>query len=221
MIPFQSEFAERRQQVKRYVSVVMAEERRLVSGTSSFVLIQRQNVLKAGTFLILYNLVEATARSAIDAIHDDMISRKVKFEELRLPLRSEVIRGFKRRSNPETHKNLIDIPVSLVAASLDTEHSFSGNVDARMLRDIGEVYGFSTASDQARTRNGADLLTIKTNRNDLAHGRKTYEEVGRAYSSKEVLSLALRATFFIDALVANVAEHINQRKYLSEPPAGD
>ncbi|NEI26818.1 MAE_28990/MAE_18760 family HEPN-like nuclease [Rhizobium ruizarguesonis] len=220
MIPFQSEFAERRQQVKRYISIVLSEQRAQVSGVSSSVLIQRQNVLKAGSFLILYNLIEATARSAIDAIHDDMIATKVTFEELRPPLRSEVIRGFKRRSNPEAHRDLTDIPVSLVAASLDTEHSFSGNVDARMLRDLGDVYGFSTVSDKERTRNGADLLTIKTNRNDLAHGRKTYEEVGRAYTSREILSLALRATFFIDALVLNVASYVGQREYLKPPPEG-
>lgn len=218
---FQVDFLERKQQVKRYVSLVLAEERSLSKVIPPVILVQRQNVLKAGTFLILYNLVEATARSAIEAIHDEMITTRVSFEALLPEVRREVIRGFKRRSDPETHKNLKDIPVSLVAAALDTEHSFSGNVDARLLRELSKLYGFSMHSDTSKTRGGADLLTIKTNRNDLAHGHKTYEEVGRAYTGRDILSLAIRSTHFMEAVVQNVNDYITNKLYLEPPPAGD
>jgi len=57
-----------------------------------------------------------------------------------------------------------------LSASLDVEYHFSGNVDARLLKSIAELYGFSILADKARTRDGVDLLTIKTTRNDLAHG---------------------------------------------------
>lgn len=218
MMPFQVDFLERKQQVKRYVSLVLSEERSSKKSAASTMAAQKVNVLKAGTFLILYNLVEATARSAIDAIHDELVTTKVCFEDLLPVVRREVIRGFKKRSDPETHKNLRDIPVSLVAAALDTEHSFSGNVDAKMLRGVAKLYGFSMNSDKTLTHDGADLLIIKTNRNDLAHGHKTYEEVGRAYSGRQILVLAIRSTHFMDAMVQNVESYITGKRYLESTP---
>jgi hypothetical protein len=63
---------------------------------------------------------------------------------------------------------------------------FSGNIDAREIRETAKSYGFSDKTDGMKTQNGNDLLKIKTNRNDLAHGDKSFSDVGKDASAEEL-----------------------------------
>ena len=97
--------------------------------------------------------------------------------------------------------------------------SFSGNVDARRLREIAAIYGFSTDSNRSLTHDGAELLTIKNIRNDLAHGLKTYEEVGRDYPIKRLLEISIRATAYMAAILDNVSAYLDAEEFREVPPA--
>jgi HEPN superfamily protein len=65
---------------------------------------------------------------------------------------------------------------NVVIATFRKEELASGNVDARLIREIAKLYGFSVPSMKSD-----ELLTVKTNRNDLAHGQKSFAEVGRDF----------------------------------------
>ncbi|WP_438346836.1 MAE_28990/MAE_18760 family HEPN-like nuclease [Methylorubrum populi] len=210
---FIEDFANRRRQVRHYALSVAAAER------AAPVLASRSKegrllTLRAGTFLVLYNLVEASARAAVEAIHDRITTEQVPFELLSETIRIEVIRRFKAKADPDVHHALVDLPSAFVAVALDQSIELSGNVDARSVRVLGESYGFSCATNKLRTRDGADLLTIKTNRNDLAHGRKTFEEVGRNYPAGDLLPLARRSIGFMEEILGNVAAYLEAREYI-------
>ena len=210
---FLEDFEKRRGHVRRYMSVVHSYERE-ASGLVGRLATDRLHVMRAGTFLVLYNMVEATTRGAVDAIHDEMKATSTRFEKLHPELRREVILGFKRRASPDIHVSMSNLPVDFVAAALDTDHQFSGNVDARLIREIAKSYGFSTSSDSHRTRSGSDLLTIKNARNDLAHGLKTYDEVGRGYPLRDLLGISIRATRYIEAILLHIDSYLDQQLYL-------
>jgi len=101
-----------------------------------------------------------------------------------------------------------------------TQRMFSGNVDSKSLKGIGEIYGFRTLVP-AKTRDGADLLPIKTNRNDLAHGFKSFEEIGRAYPTRELLAIAMRATAYMAAILQNVDSYLDEAGYLLASQGAD
>lgn len=206
---FVEDFQRRRSQVRRYLSVVSRADRETRAGGGRPVDLARLHVLRAGTFLILYNLVEASARGALDEVHDVMISGRVAFGDLSPSLRREVVKGFRRKSDPDDHVGLIDMPIDFVAMSLDADHQFSGNVDAKLIRKIAGTYGFSHATDRAVTHDGADLLTIKDVRNDLAHGLKTYDEVGRAYAARALLEIGIRSLAYVEGILKNVEDYLD------------
>lgn len=108
---------------------------------------------------------------------------------------------------------MIDVPLELVTAALNVDDHFSGNVDARRFREISNVYGFSTQTDIQLTRSGAALLTIKDIRNDLAHGLKTYDEVGRDYPIKRLLEISIRSSAFVEQILANVANYLDAEEF--------
>ncbi|MBX9925399.1 MAG: hypothetical protein K2Y05_03490 [Hyphomicrobiaceae bacterium] len=213
--PFEDDYRRRRWQVRRYFALVNSTER---SQSSVKIDLDRLHILRAGSFLIVYNLIEATARASLQAIHDDMKAKRVPFHDLNDGIRREVVKGFKRNGNSEKHYDLADLPVDIVSASLDVEYHFSGNVDAKLLKAIAELYGLSIVADKARTRNGVDLLTIKTMRNDLAHGDKTYDDVGREYTARNLLEIGVRSLAYMEAFIGSVSEYLKTESYRRPPP---
>ena len=92
---------------------------------------------------------------------------------------------------------------------------FSGNVDSRKIKDIADLYGFSYETDPLKTQNGNDLLRIKNNRNDLAHGFKSFEEVGRSTNTEELLEIKDRVINYLQGIVENIEEYILKQEYLT------
>src|SRR5262249_24808444 len=88
------------------------------------------------------------------------------------------------------------------------------NVDGRRIREVADSYGFRRPA-----KNSDKLLTVKTNRNDLAHGNKSFAEVGRNYDVKELEKIRTEVVTFLEELLANVADYITTRAYLPPPPA--
>ena len=214
-LPFIEDFNNRRRQVRHYLLTVASAER-TAAGPVSRAREGRLLTLRAGTFLVLYNLVEASTRAAIEAIHDRVTTEQVQFETLVESIRKEVVRRFKANADPAIHYSLSDLPSSFVAVALDQSVELSGNVDARKIRELGEEYSFSSLTDASRTRGGSDLLTIKTNRNDLAHGRKTFEEVGRNYPAGDLLLITRRSLAYMEGWLGNVSTYLNDKGYLRE-----
>lgn len=214
---FLQDFEDRKRQVRHYLAVVSKAEREVGLG-SSRVQEGRLLTLRSGTFLVLYNLIEATTRGAVDAIHDKITTSEVPFTKLRLSLRKEVVRLFKKSADPATDHTMDDFPSAFVAVALDQGIKLSGTVDAKAIRELGTCYGFSCQTSVHLTRGGSDLLTVKRNRNDLAHGLKTFEEVGRDYVSVDLLLLARRSMRYMDEILTNIATYLDGEDYLDKAP---
>lgn len=219
--PLLHDFEDRKRQVRHYLAVVMKAERTARIGTATSAENGRLLILRAGTFLVLYNLIEATTRGAIEAIHDKITTQAVPFGSLTITLRGEVVNRFKRGSGANSAKlhTMADFPSAFVAVTLAQGIDLSGNVDAKAIRELGSCYGFSCITENSRTRDGSDLVTIKQNRNDLAHGRKTFEEVGRDHTSTELILLSRRAMRYMGEIAMNVSLYLDNEDYLDKPVA--
>lgn len=211
---FLDDFGERRRQVRHYLSVVLSVERGTSPGSATRSQNRRLMTLRGGTFLLLYNLVEASLRGAVQTIHDEITSTSTPFDKLSDGLRREVVRLFKSTADPQAYAQK-DVPAEFVSLALSYTVKMSGSVDAKSIRAFGKIYGFSCQTDHAKTSGGADLLTIKTNRNDLAHGLKTFEEVGRNYSAKELVEITRRSTQFMLEILTNIDTFLNDSAYVA------
>lgn len=212
---FVRDLIDRKRQVRHYLLVLAREERLAKLGVPNHVREGRLHTLRAGTFLVLYNLIEATTRGAIEAIHDNIVSMEVAFSDLSLELRKEVIARFKKRADPSVNHTMENFPSTFVAIALalDEETKLSGSVDARKIRELAERYGFSHDTNRLKTWNGSDLVTIKSNRNDLAHGLKSFEDVGRRYPSGELMLISKRTMRYMTEISENISTFIDRQDY--------
>lgn len=123
--------------------------------------------LKASGFLLLYNLVESTMRNVIEAIFDELRSEGISYDQIRPEIKKIVLRNLKKRNPDKIFLSITVISVDVITAGFDKEDLFSGNLDGKKIRETAAEYGCSHATDHAKTDNDKDLLTVKTNRNDL------------------------------------------------------
>src|SRR5262249_55237107 len=140
--------------------------------------------LKANGFLLLYNLMESTLKNAIEAIFDEFGSLGVSYEQCSQDVRRIVLANLKKHSVDSIEPDIANISIDVVAKTFRKEELFSGNVDARKIRDVASEYGF-----QHPQRKSDELLTVKTNRNDLAHGNKSFADVGRDFDMQRLESI--------------------------------
>ena len=177
--------------------------------------VELEKTLKATGFLLLYNLIESTIRNAIESIFDDMANQNISFDDLKQDIKKIVIDNFKKNKKTDNLLNAINnISLDIIFASFDKGKLFSGNIDARKIRETAEAYGFSCQTTARKTQDGNDLLKIKTNRNDLAHGFKSFEEVGKDATAEDLLQIKKRVICYLREILQNIENYISNQEYL-------
>jgi hypothetical protein len=181
------------------------------------------HILKANAFIILYNLIEATISNAIEDIHKVFIAN----DELCVDTINENLTkvAFRSFNNPngdidfsqgnvariilkawlEAHKKLIES---------NKNPLFSGNVDAKKIREVAEKYGFSSNTNSEITRNGYNLLPIKKARNDLAHGSESFRNKGRDTSIDVLVEMKDEVFHYLNCILDNIQTYLDSQAYL-------
>lgn len=167
---------------------------------------------KASALLLLYNLMESTVSNAVEAIYDEMASKGVAFDSCRKEVRRIILSNVKQHDTDMLVPVLLTISTDIVNKTFRKDGVVSGNVDAKQIKKIAAKYGFNKPR-----ADGRDLLTVKTNRNDLAHGVKSFAEVGRAFVIQDILDLKDKVVAYLRALLICVAQYITQAQYLAAP----
>jgi hypothetical protein len=170
--------------------------------------------LKANGFLLLYNLVESTMRNAIEAIFDEFKNQSISFDQLKPEIKMIVLQNLKNRSPKKIHLHINQISLDIITATFEREELFSGNVDARLIKEIAKKYGFSCQTDFAKTKNGQNLVVIKDNRIDLAHGLKSFEDVGRDKTIEELLEIKEEVIQYLRQILENIKTYLDNQEYL-------
>lgn len=176
--------------------------------------------LKANGFLLLYNLVEATMRNAIEAIFDELQLQRVSYDKIRPGLKKIVLKNLQKKNPDEIFSSITAISLDIIAVGFDKTKLFSGNVDAKKIRETANSYGFSHITNPTKTYNGRDLLIIKTNRNDLAHGWKSFAEVGRDQTADELLEIKNNTVRYLREILQNIEQYLSNKDYLDSSNLG-
>ncbi len=90
------------------------------------------------------------------------------------------------------------------------EKLFSGDIDAQKMKTTANKYGFS-----AKTKtDSSDLLIVKNNRNDLAHGIKSFAEVGKDKSADELIEIKNKVVEYLRQILEKIEIYLENQEYL-------
>ncbi|TVU54008.1 MAG: hypothetical protein EA414_09260 [Arthrospira sp. PLM2.Bin9] len=176
-----------------------------------------EKTLKANGFLLLYNLVEGTMRRAIEYIFDYLDSHQVDFDVLRRELKIVVLKNIKKRSPEKIIDKIDKISLDIIIETWDNDDIFSGNIDAKKIKDVAKTYGFSSKTSPQRTQNGEHLLLIKNHRNDLAHGLKSFNDIGKDTTAIELFKIKNIVIIYLREIIINIETYLANQEYLRNP----
>lgn len=141
------------------------------------------NILKANIFIMLYNKVEFFFRELIFSIYDEIHDQKISFFDLK-PHVQNIISGYlfpKGIPKDKKHgiiKNLFEDKFQYYKP--EPTDIANGNIDEDNFNKILKTYQISDVNFYVE--GNIKLSTLKDIRNTLAHGEKSFSEIGRSYS---------------------------------------
>lgn len=145
-------------------------------------------VIRSTVILSLYNVIESTITQVLNKIHDEIVSKKVNYNNLAKPLKDIALVYFykhkEKRADIHSSLDVLHSTVDMIRGKshFDIEYEtmsesyqlYSGNLDARVIRKIMKKYGIEISESH-----GSKLVNVKNGRNKLAHGEASFEEFGR------------------------------------------
>lgn len=173
------------------------------------------HTLKANGYLLLYNAVESTMKNAIEAIHNEFVKNEVEFNDLGNPLQKKIIRRFREAQLKLDDISLSPISLEIINAGFDKSSLFSGNVDAKKIREIAEAYGFSHQTDPRTTDGGRRLVDVKYNRNHLAHGNVSFSECGQETSIEDLVNTKAQVLSYLETILQNIETYLENMEYVA------
>lgn len=185
------------------------------------------NIVRASTCLLIYNLIESTVYNSVCTIFDDINSSihnpKLKYFDLIDQIKKYWIQNVWK--NDETMKEesiqskFLELSNrifndSLVLASNTIKNG--GSLDAKKIRETLESLGIDTriiARDYDANRQGEVFKQIKNHRNWLAHGQKSFDEIGRDYPYQKLETWKKYVIEHLEKYILSVEDYICNQRY--------
>lgn len=189
------------------------------------------HTLKANLVLLLYSAMEATLVQLLDEMHDTIGANCSSADALNAQLLGLVLRTMKIGSKSTVLPFASPLHTSLFRYWMDDWKSrtsgkekrvdgISGSVDSKVFYEQLKKFGVvaQTLNDRPPAHlTDLALQKVKTNRNELAHGEKSFTDLGRdlAVPTLEADSLAVFDT--LRKIAAEVDNYLQGRRYLAQP----
>jgi len=224
------EFNEKAEEINEYFSFIETTTHLRLNENPNIVQVSKtvHNVLKANLFLLLYNLVESSFKNALEKICINITNDTLKYKNVIPEIKKMWIE--KEYKNFDISKNIKKsefIMHKIESITNDTvkiefykdekklkNDDISGNLDAREIKKISAKYGANVID--AITLDPRKLVTVKSKRNNLAHGDETFSKCGESYSMNELKEIKIRSLEYMNFILKHIEEFINEKKYYVE-----
>lgn len=223
------EFEQRVAEVESYLKVLarledpdvvlyhrVSRRRVRVFGQDSF------KVMKATVFLLIYNLVECSIRSAFGRLYEQIETEGKTLGDVRDELR-QIWVGQQFRSitsedmSPTKYRDIAQrladeiLQESVVKLSPELL-PISGNLDADAIRKVCHLHGVSVKTHH-RSQGGGQLKTVRQQRNGLGHGNVSFTDCGQQYAVSDLKRIKKQAEVFVRGILKNIKRYLDDGAY--------
>ena len=229
MEALKQEFGDLREEVSKIIEFGITFDEKINEGNKICLSLTqgKENImpsLKASIILMLYNAIESTCSKCLQKIHETICSESLGFNKLSKNIRKILLTYYDKSINTPSFQNKekskIDYEIDKIEYLLSYKNFglsyedmkknfqlFSGNLDDDEIKNVFKKYGIKMKENERV------LGRIKNERNDLANGRKTFEEVGRDYSWQELKKKHAAVFDYLGIVLSNVDDYISNAKY--------
>jgi len=203
MFSARAEFERRASEIDEYIDYLEHLEKQ--GGVS----VTLMNTMKSSALLMMYNLVESTMTNAMQDIFDHIKTTKTTFDSLTDKMKEVVLNMTKKQSAAEVVRKMSGDAMTLAVACFERVGLFSGNIDTRKISDTVRDIGLSPRKGYSESV----LLVIKDERNNLAHGTKSFSDCGKDYAANELRNSYEKIKVLLIKVISDFEFFLQNKKY--------
>ncbi len=182
-----------------------------------------QKVIRANCYLLLYNLIESSVRNGLWHIYDAILDEAVTFNEVSEKIKTIWLaqktselndinshKKFSEKINELITQQMMSNPIEMSKNRI----SLSGNLDYRSIDQIINDYGFhGRISVPNMSKLKKALLKVKSERNALAHGNKSFRQAAEIITIQDLVEYKDLIVIYLQDITNNIIEFIDNKRY--------
>ncbi len=185
------EFNLRFEEINRYFTFLEKIEMFDYKSSSQIIDEELVKILKANGFLLLYNIIESSVYNSILEIFEELKHHKIKYENITPQLKKFWLKTKFKNQEELTNQNIAQksfefveeiinkFPINLLINKID----YGGTITPQKIRQLSIELGLDFQELNYKDfPNGEALVSIKNKRNDLAHGKFSFGQIGKDLS---------------------------------------
>jgi hypothetical protein len=220
MISVKNDLADRKAETENLIKFIFFLENNSPMTTGIDVL-RLNTSIKANTVLMLYNAVEATVTSCLNKVHAVINLEHIKFNELTNEMKklfamyygSSIDKAGTLSNEMDYVLLFVDLLqseqcINITYKELSNNYQlYSGNLDSKEIKSVLSKYGidFQEAC--------SELQTIKKDRNILAHGEQSFEELGRRLSKEQLQVMCNKTFVYLEQMIDEISDYLAEKRY--------
>ena len=182
-----------------------------------------QKILKANTFLLLYNLVESTVKNSIRFICQEIVKENIQYNNIVEGLQKQWVKVHTRQRLQSTNdeklrdgvKFIIDKTLNeFIQFEGDYEIKYRDNIDTEVMFAIARDFGFKLNFAKS-LKGGYRIGEIKDKRNFLAHGNITFSNCGQNLSMEDLTAYKNDTYGVLKKFLSVVKTYLEKKKYIN------
>jgi len=183
----------------------------------------RIDIFRSSAYLLLYNLIESTIYNSITSIFDSISDNDVKYFEMIEEVQKYWLNNLykhdekkKKETIIETFMNIANQIFNNTIELASNEISYGGSLDARTIFDTAKSMRIQIGSVRRiydENVHGNILKDIKQKRNWLAHGEKTFTEIGSISTYSQLNDAKDNVKIFLEEFINSVETYIQHQHY--------
>ena len=189
---------------------------------------QKIDILRSTAYLLMYNLIESTIYNSIVSVFNEIEDKNLRYFDIIEELRSYWLNSRYKHDNKSKKETIINTILQITneifnntivlvsnqinyGGSLDTKNII--NTASSMKIEIGTLYR-KINEDKDQYEN--IFRGIKNNRNWLAHGEKSFIEVGSKSTYLQLQNAKTYVLLFLKEYISSVEKYINNEEYIAK-----
>ena len=176
------------------------------------------DTLRSTSYLLLYNLIESTVYNSITTIFDEIKDCRIKYfdtiEEVQKYWLNNIYKHDDKKKKETIIETIMKIANQIFNNNIElasTEINYGGSLDAKTIFNTAKSMKISVGNIQRiydESTHGQTLVDIKKKRNWLAHGEKSFIEVGRSSTFSQLEEAKNYVCDFLNEFITSVEDYI-------------
>lgn len=181
------------------------------------------DTLRSTTYLILYNLIESTVYNSVISVFDEISDKGLKYFDIVEDVQKYWLNNLYKHDDKKKKETIIDTIMNVAIQIFNNtivlasnEINYGGSLDAQTIFATAKSMRIDMSNVHRiydKHKHGHTLLEIKQKRNWLAHGEKSFIEVGSTCSYGQLEETKVIVLNFLGEFIKAVEYYIANQLY--------